>query len=121
MQYLLDPPLLIGEPGYYLTTLASSIILLKSLNFDKPQHILPTVGHLQSMLQIHFTDPDMQVNTPYYKCFTKMLNMLISDMLNMRIFKAGNLLNLTFHFYAACRLNGGLLNRCFKMMYINCR
>ncbi|KAL5272515.1 hypothetical protein ACHWQZ_G000651 [Mnemiopsis leidyi] len=60
MQYLLDPPLLIGEPGYYLTTLASSIILLKSLNFDKPQHILPTVGHLQSMLQIHFTDPDMQ-------------------------------------------------------------
>ena len=61
MQYLLDPPLLIGEPGYYLTTLASSIILLKSLNFDKPQHILPTVGHLQSMLQIHFTDPDMEV------------------------------------------------------------
>ena len=60
MQNLLDPPLLIGEPGYYLTTLASSIILLKSLNFDKPT-VLPSVGHLQSMIQIHFTDPDMQV------------------------------------------------------------
>ena len=54
MQGLLDPPLLIGEPGYYLTTLASSVMLLKSLEFDKP-HVLPSVGHLQSMLQIHFT------------------------------------------------------------------
>ncbi|XP_063692140.1 protein sprint-like isoform X3 [Bolinopsis microptera] len=79
MQYLLDPPLLIGEPGYYLTTLASSIILLKSLNFDKPQHILPTVGHLQSMLQIHFTDPDMEEIA--YKTLPICQNTTTSDLL----------------------------------------
>ena len=63
MQYLLDPCLLIGEPGYYLTTLASSVILLKSLEFEQggSVQITPTLGHLQSMLQIFFTDPDMQV------------------------------------------------------------